>query len=100
MHPSLLPAFTGLNAPKQALDYGARFAGCTVHFVDDGIDTGPIILQGVVEVLQNDTEETLLTKIHEKEHEILPKAIVRDYANIGVILLSPLLKISYLFDLI
>ena len=75
LHPSLLPAFTGLNAPKQALDYGARFAGCTVHFVDDGIDTGPIILQGVVEVLQNDTEETLLTKIHEKEHEILPKAI-------------------------
>ncbi|MEC9381772.1 MAG: phosphoribosylglycinamide formyltransferase [Thermodesulfobacteriota bacterium] len=75
LHPSLLPAFTGLNAPKQALDYGARFAGCTVHFVDDGIDTGPIILQGVVEVLQSDTEETLLTKIHEKEHEILPKAI-------------------------
>ena len=75
LHPSLLPAFTGLNAPKQALEYGARYAGCTVHYVDDGVDTGPIILQGVVDVVQNDDEESLLEKIHQKEHEILPKAI-------------------------
>ena len=75
LHPSLLPAFTGLHAPRQAVDYGAKFSGCTVHYVDEGIDTGPIITQGLVEIDDNDTEETLIQKIHQKEHEILPKAI-------------------------
>ena len=75
LHPSLLPAFTGLHAPRQAVDYGAKFSGCTVHYVDEGIDTGPIITQGLVEIDDNDTEESLIQKIHQKEHEILPKAI-------------------------
>ena len=75
LHPSLLPAFTGLHAPRQAVDYGAKYSGCTVHYVDEGIDTGPIITQGVVEIDDSDTEESLIKKIHEKEHEILPKAI-------------------------
>jgi phosphoribosylglycinamide formyltransferase-1 len=75
LHPSLLPAFTGLHAPRQAVDYGVKFSGCTVHYVDEGIDTGPIITQGLVEIHDNDTEETLIEKIHLKEHEILPKAI-------------------------
>ena len=75
LHPSLLPSFTGLHAPKQALEYGTKFSGCTVHFVDDGIDTGPIIAQGLVTVEDSDTEESLTEKIHEKEHEILPFAI-------------------------
>ena len=75
LHPSILPAFTGLHAPRQALEYGSKFTGCTVHFVDEGIDTGPIILQGVVEISQDDNEETLLNKINAKEHEILPKSI-------------------------
>jgi len=75
LHPSILPAFTGLHAHKQALEYGAKYTGCTVHFVDDGIDTGPIILQGIVEINKNDTEESLLSKINLKEHEILPRAI-------------------------
>tara|TARA_B100001996_G_scaffold381868_1_gene372263 strand:+ start:706 stop:1311 length:606 start_codon:yes stop_codon:yes gene_type:complete len=75
LHPSLLPAFTGLHAPRQAIDYGAKFSGCTVHYVDEGVDTGPIITQGLVEIEDVDTEETLIEKIHEKEHEILPRAI-------------------------
>ena len=75
LHPSLLPSFPGLRAPQQALEYGVKFTGCTVHFVDDGVDTGPIILQGLVEILDSDDEESLMKKIHEKEHEILPVAI-------------------------
>lgn len=75
IHPSLLPAFTGLHAQKQALDYGVRFSGCTVHFVDEGCDTGPIILQSVVPVLENDTEDTLSTRILVEEHKLLPKAV-------------------------
>ncbi len=75
IHPSLLPAFPGLEAWKQALDYGVRFSGCTVHFVEAGVDTGPIILQAVVPVLEDDTAETLLNRIHEKEHIIYPLAI-------------------------
>jgi len=75
LHPSLLPSFPGLRAPKQALEYGVKFTGCTVHFVDDGVDTGPIILQGLIEILDSDDEESLMKKIHEKEHEILPVAI-------------------------
>lgn len=75
IHPALLPAFPGLHVQKKALEYGARFAGCTVHFVDDGVDTGQIIIQAIVPVLDNDTEETLSARILEQEHKIYPKAI-------------------------
>lgn len=75
IHPSLLPSFPGLAAQKQALDYGVRYSGCTVHFVDQGMDTGPIILQAVVPVLPTDTEEDLAERILEQEHKLYPKAI-------------------------
>jgi len=75
IHPSLLPSFKGLEAQKQALEYGVRFAGCTVHFVDASVDGGPIILQSVVPVMQNDTPESLAARILEKEHEIYPRAV-------------------------
>lgn len=75
IHPSLLPAFPGLESWRQALEYGVRFTGCTVHFVNEGIDTGPIILQAVVPVLPDDTPETLHKRIQEKEHIIYPLAI-------------------------
>lgn len=75
IHPALLPSFTGLDAQKQAIEYGVRYSGCTVHFVDTGVDTGPIILQSVVEVSQNDTEETLSEKILKEEHKTYSKAI-------------------------
>lgn len=75
IHPALLPAFPGLHVQKKALEYGARFAGCTVHFVDSGVDTGPIILQAVVPIRQDDTEETLSKRILEQEHRIYPRAI-------------------------
>ncbi len=75
IHPSLLPSFPGLEAWKQALDYGVRFTGCTVHLVEKDVDSGPIILQAVVPVLPEDTPETLLNRIHEQEHKIYPMAI-------------------------
>lgn len=75
IHPALLPAFPGLHAQKQALDYGVRYSGCTVHFVDCGTDTGPIILQAVVPVESNDTEETLSVRIQREEHRCFPEAI-------------------------
>jgi phosphoribosylglycinamide formyltransferase-1 len=75
IHPTLLPAFPGLHGQKQALDYGVRFSGCTVHFVDEGCDTGPIIIQAIVPVLNTDTEETLSERILEQEHRIYPEAI-------------------------
>jgi len=75
IHPALLPAFPGLHAQQQALDYGVRFTGCTVHFVDCGTDTGPIILQAVVPVQENDTEETLAARIQHEEHRIYPEAV-------------------------
>ncbi|KAB0669618.1 phosphoribosylglycinamide formyltransferase [Oryzomonas sagensis] len=75
IHPALLPAFPGLHAQKQALDYGVRFSGCTVHFVDGGTDTGPIILQAVVPVPEDDTEEKLAARIQHEEHRIYPEAI-------------------------
>jgi phosphoribosylglycinamide formyltransferase-1 len=75
IHPALLPAFTGLHVQQQALDYGARFSGCTVHFVDGGVDTGPIIIQAVVPVLDNDTEQELAARILVQEHQIYPQAI-------------------------
>lgn len=75
IHPSLLPAFPGLEAWKQALEYGVKFTGCTVHFVDEGIDSGPIIMQAVVPVLPDDTPETLHKRIQEKEHIIYPLTV-------------------------
>ncbi|MDI3546633.1 MAG: phosphoribosylglycinamide formyltransferase 1 [Halanaerobiales bacterium] len=75
IHPSLLPAFPGLNAQRQALEYGVKIAGCTVHFADEGMDTGPIILQAAVPVKEGDTEETLAERILQEEHRIYPEAI-------------------------
>ena len=75
IHPSLLPAFPGLDAQAQALLYGAKMAGCTVHFVDEVPDGGPIILQAAVPVLEDDTEETLSARILEQEHRIYPEAV-------------------------
>jgi phosphoribosylglycinamide formyltransferase-1 len=75
IHPSLLPSFPGLEAQKQALDYGVKFAGCTVHFVDENLDAGPIILQSVVPVEDDDTEETLSAVILKEEHRIYTEAV-------------------------
>lgn len=75
IHPAILPSFPGLHAQRQAVEYGAKYSGCTVHFVDEGVDTGPIILQAVVEVKDSDTEETLSKKILAKEHKIYPQAV-------------------------
>ena len=75
IHPSLLPAFTGLQAQKQALLKGVTYTGCTVHFVDEGMDTGPIIAQAVVPVYEDDTVDTLSTRILHEEHRIYPEAV-------------------------
>lgn len=75
IHPSLLPAFPGLHAQKQALEHGVTVTGCTVHFIDEGCDTGPIIIQSAVPVKENDTEETLSERILVQEHHIYPLAI-------------------------
>ncbi|GAB4330790.1 MAG: phosphoribosylglycinamide formyltransferase [Candidatus Abyssubacteria bacterium] len=77
IHPSLLPAFRGLEAWKQALEYGVKYTGCTVHFVELGMDTGPIIMQAVVEVKEDDTPETLHQRIQVQEHIIYPETIRR-----------------------
>ena len=81
VHPSLLPSFPGLNAQKQALEYGVKLAGCTVHFVDEGVDTGPIIFQSSVPVFNNDTEKTLSERILREEHKLYPKAIKSIMSN-------------------
>lgn len=75
IHPSLLPAFPGLHVQKKALKHGAKFSGCTVHFVDEGMDTGPIIIQAVVPILDSDTEESLSERILKQEHKIYSRAI-------------------------
>jgi phosphoribosylglycinamide formyltransferase-1 len=75
IHPALLPAFPGLHVQKRALEYGVRFSGCTVHFVDEQCDEGPIIIQAVVPVLQDDTVESLAARILKEEHRIYPRAI-------------------------
>ncbi|MFV9511473.1 phosphoribosylglycinamide formyltransferase [Tepidibacillus sp. LV47] len=75
LHPSLLPSFPGKNAIEQAYQYGVKWTGVTVHFVDDGIDTGPILLQEVVEIRDDDTIETLEERIHQVEHQLLVKAV-------------------------
>jgi phosphoribosylglycinamide formyltransferase-1 len=75
IHPSLLPSFPGLESQKQALDYGVKFAGCTVHFVDENLDAGPIVLQAVVPVEDNDTEDSLSARILKEEHRIYSEAV-------------------------
>jgi len=75
IHPALLPSFPGLHAQKQVVEYGAKVSGCTVHFVDEEVDSGPIILQKAVEVSDDDTEESLAEKILKEEHQIYPRAI-------------------------
>jgi phosphoribosylglycinamide formyltransferase 1 len=75
IHPSLLPSFPGLESQRQALEYGVKFAGCTVHFVDENLDAGPIVLQSVVPVTDDDTEETLSARILQEEHRIYSQAV-------------------------
>ncbi|MEW6570503.1 MAG: phosphoribosylglycinamide formyltransferase [Nitrospirota bacterium] len=75
IHPALLPAFPGLHGQRQALEYGVKISGCTVHFVDEGMDTGPIIIQAAIPVFHDDTEETLSDRILKLEHKIYPEAI-------------------------
>ena len=75
IHPSLLPAFPGLGSQEQALEYGVKYSGCTVHFVDEGLDSGPIILQSVVPVFDSDMEEVLAARILREEHKIYSQAI-------------------------
>lgn len=75
IHPALLPSFPGLHAQRQAIEYGVKVSGCTVHFVDEGVDSGPVIIQTPVAVMDNDTEETLSDRILEQEHRLYPQAI-------------------------
>ena len=75
IHPSLLPSFPGLESQRQALEYGVKFAGCTVHFVDENLDAGPIVLQSVVPVKDEDSEETLSARILQEEHKIYSQAV-------------------------
>lgn len=75
IHPAILPAFPGLHSQRQALEYGVKYSGCTVHFVDEGVDTGPIILQSVVKIKDDDTEENISKRILKQEHKIYPKAV-------------------------
>lgn len=75
IHPALLPSFPGLHGQRDALQYGVKISGCTVHFIDEGMDTGPIILQAAVPVLDDDTEDSLSARILEQEHRLYPEAI-------------------------
>ena len=75
IHPSLLPSFPGLHVQKKAIDHGVKFSGCTVHFVDEDMDTGPIIIQAVVPILDSDTEDSLSERILKQEHKIYSRAI-------------------------
>ena len=75
IHPALLPSFKGLHGQRQALEYGVKIAGCTVHYVDEGMDTGKIIAQRAVEVKDDDTEETLSARILEQEHQVYPEVV-------------------------
>ena len=75
IHPALLPSFPGLHVQKAAIEHGAKFSGCTVHFVDEGMDTGPIIIQAVVPILDQDTEDSLSERILKQEHKIYSRAI-------------------------
>src|SRR5689334_7172227 len=75
IHPSLLPSFPGLDVQRKAIDWGCKLAGCTVHFVTEGVDEGPIIMQAAVPILDSDTAETLAARILEQEHKIFPRAV-------------------------
>ena len=75
IHPALLPAFPGLDVQEKAIKYGAKYSGCTVHFADEGVDTGPIIIQAVVKIKNNDTADTLAKRILVQEHKIYPEAV-------------------------
>ncbi len=75
IHPAILPSFPGVEAQKQALDYGVKFTGCTVHFVDEGVDTGPVVAQAVVPILDDDTPESLAARILKEEHRIYTEAV-------------------------
>ena len=75
VHPSLLPSFPGLDVQKKAIEHGCKIAGCTVHFVTEGVDEGPIIIQAAVPILEGDTADTLAARILEQEHRIYPRAI-------------------------
>ncbi len=93
IHPALLPSFVGLHGQKQAVDYGVRVSGCTVHFIDEGMDTGPVIIQAVVPVSPDDTEESLSSRILVEEHRIYPEAI-RLYAEGRLSVEGRVVKIS------
>ena len=75
IHPAVLPSFPGLDAQKHAVESGVKYSGCTVHFVDEGVDTGPILVQAIVKVRKDDTEETLAKRILAKEHKAYPEAV-------------------------
>ena len=75
IHPAILPSFPGLHSQRQAVEYGVKYSGCTVHFADEGVDTGPIIIQAIVKIKDDDTEETLTKRILAKEHKIYPEAV-------------------------
>jgi phosphoribosylglycinamide formyltransferase-1 len=75
IHPALLPAFPGTHVQQQAIDYGVKFSGCTVHFADEGVDTGPVIIQAIVPVLPQDTADTLAARILREEHRVYSQAI-------------------------
>ena len=75
IHPSLLPSFPGLDSGKQAFDYGVKYTGCTVHFVDSGVDTGAILIQKIITIEDTDTLETMMTKLHAQEHIAYPEAL-------------------------
>ena len=83
IHPALLPSFPGLHAQRQALQYGVKVSGCTVHLADEGVDTGPILMQRAVEVLQGDTEESLSARILVQEHQIYWRAIALVLENLS-----------------
>lgn len=85
IHPALLPSFAGLHAQRQALDYGVKYSGCTVHFVDEGMDTGPIVAQAVVAVQDHDTEDSLSERILREEHRLYSEAIGRVLSGAYVI---------------
>ncbi|MDX9745595.1 MAG: phosphoribosylglycinamide formyltransferase [Syntrophales bacterium] len=97
IHPALLPSFPGLQGQKQALDHGVKFSGCTVHFADEGVDSGPIIIQAVVPVLETDTEDTLAERILREEHRIYPQAI-QLYAEGRIIIQNRHVKIRDLHE--
>jgi len=93
IHPALLPSFSGVDAQKKTVEYGSKYSGCTVHFVDSEVDTGPIILQKIVKVLDNDTEETLAKRILAQEHQAYPEA-VRLFAENKIKIYGRITKIS------